>query len=189
MAPAKNIFATDKPVIHEIIIIVLLGGIIIPTTELAALIAAEKEEVYPLSFISGIKILPTPAASAVEEPDTPAINMFETTETKASPPGKCLTKESATEISRLAMPPYTIKFPIKIKNGIAKNGKDWVFEKKRCETIERGIPSIKIKKRLDAPIEKAMGTPKISMTKKSTIIIQIIMASSLAYQFLVSLFF
>ncbi len=87
MAPAMNIFATERPVIHAMIIMVLLGGMIIPTVELVALIATEKDSSYPLRFISGMRMPPTDAASATEEPDTPASSMLVTTDTHPRPPG------------------------------------------------------------------------------------------------------
>src|SRR5699024_10741370 len=104
MIPARNISATDKLANQAIIIIVLLGGIIIPTTELVALIAAENDDPYPFCFISGISTLPTEAASATDDPETPAMPILVTTETQPKPPGNCRTRVSATFINFVAIP-------------------------------------------------------------------------------------
>ena len=50
----------------------ILGGIMGPITEEAAVIAAEKSRGYPLFSISGMKTRPMAEVSATAEPDSPA---------------------------------------------------------------------------------------------------------------------
>jgi hypothetical protein len=153
---------------------VLLGGIIMPTTEVVALIAAENDLVYFCFTISGIRILPVEAASATDEPDTPAIIILTTTETQPNAPGNLPIILFANLIILLATPDCTIKFPDKIKNGTAKKGKDCVFVKNFWATIDNGIPSDKIYINAEIPMLNAIGRPIIIKRKKIIIIIQII---------------
>src|SRR5699024_1008459 len=121
IAPARNISPTDNFDNQAIIIMTLLGGIITPTTEAEAFNAAENEEGYPFFFISGINTPPTAAASAAADPDTPAIPIFVTTETAASPPGNDRTNESAKLIIRFATPPiFILMGSIMEHGGVAK---------------------------------------------------------------------
>src|SRR5699024_11904832 len=75
--PPRNNAPTDAFAIPANITIGILGGIITPIVDDAAVTATEVFVSYPLSFILGIKILPTPAVSACEAPETPA-NIIET---------------------------------------------------------------------------------------------------------------
>lgn len=54
---------------------------------------------------------PTAAVSAAADPDTPAKNMDDTTETTARPPGRCPTSVSASRTMRCEMPPRAHKLP------------------------------------------------------------------------------
>ncbi len=66
-----------------------------------------------------MKILDWLAASAVEDPDTPAKKIDRTTLICASPPGKWPTMVRASRISRSVMPPTFIMLAVSRKNGTA----------------------------------------------------------------------
>ena len=71
-----------------------------------------------------MKIFDWLAASAVEEPDTPAKKIESTTLICASPPGKCPTMVRDRRINRSVMPPMFIRFAVSRKNGTASRMKE-----------------------------------------------------------------
>ena len=66
-----------------------------------------------------MKILLWLAASAVDEPETPAKKIDSTTLICASPPGKCPTSARDKRTSRSVMPPTFIRLAVSRKNGTA----------------------------------------------------------------------
>jgi hypothetical protein len=69
--------------------------------------------------MAGISTPPTPAASAVLEPEMPAKSMLTTTLTCPSPPGRCPTVVRANSISRSVIPAAFIRLAASRKNGTA----------------------------------------------------------------------
>jgi len=59
----------------------MLGGMMGPMVPATALTAQAKLFEYPWAVIVGIMMVPIAAASATDEPDTPAMIMFTTTTT------------------------------------------------------------------------------------------------------------
>ncbi len=71
-----------------------------------------------------MKILLWLAASAVDEPETPAKKIDSTTLTWASPPGKWPTSALENRTSRSVMPPTPIRLAVSRKNGTASRMKE-----------------------------------------------------------------
>ena len=71
-----------------------------------------------------MKILLWLAASAVEEPETPAKKMDSTTLICASPPGKCPTSAREKRTKRSVMPPTFMKLAVSRKKGTASRMKE-----------------------------------------------------------------
>src|SRR6266403_1715984 len=74
--------------------------------------------------MAGISTPPTPAASAVDEPEMPAKSIDTSTLTCPRPPGRCPTSARDKLISFSVMPALFIRFAASMKNGIAsrRNG-------------------------------------------------------------------
>ena len=66
-------------------IIGMLGGMMGPMVEDAAVMAAEKSSSYPSSAMAGMRTDPMAEVSATAAPVTPAKNMLATTLTRARP--------------------------------------------------------------------------------------------------------
>ena len=73
--------------------------------------------------MAGIRTVPLPAASATPEPDIPAMIMFVTTTTWASPPRMWPTSVLAKSTSRSVIPPVFMRLPARMKKGMARRGK------------------------------------------------------------------
>jgi hypothetical protein len=70
--PAKKRDPTDIDMVPPHTSMRILGGMITPITAEQAVIAMEKFLSYPSSIIAGIRTLPMPAASALDDPEIPA---------------------------------------------------------------------------------------------------------------------
>ena len=76
---------------------------------------------YPTAVIAGMIIPPRAATVAGPEPDIAAKKHATSTHTRASPPLTCPTKDWANAISLVEIPAFSIMFPAKMKNGIARS--------------------------------------------------------------------
>jgi hypothetical protein len=78
------------------------------------------------------------------------------------------------------MPPVFIKFPTKMKNGMARRGKPVVLEYILAGIIQRTSISPRTTKKIAAvkPIETAMGRPTIMKNIRTPNIAKVIMAFS-----------
>ena len=101
----------------------MLGGMITPMTDAHAVRAEENGASYPCFFMAGISTPPTPAASAVLEPEMPANSMLTTTLTWPRPPGKWPTIVRASATSLSVMPAEFIRLAASRKNGTASRMK------------------------------------------------------------------
>jgi hypothetical protein len=99
----------------------ILGGMIGPMVEDAAVIAAENPMSKPSSRMALISMVPRPPASAMAAPDMPAKIMLARTLAWPSPPGMCPTRAEAKRKSRRVTPPVFIRLPARMKNGTASN--------------------------------------------------------------------
>ena len=88
-----------------------------PIVEAEAVSAAVNAAAKPARRIAGIRIAPVPAASAVAEPDIPAMIMLLTTVTWPSPPLKCPTIACENRTSRSVIPPLFMSPPARRKSG------------------------------------------------------------------------
>lgn len=100
------------------------GGIISPMEPQQAHSAPENGFSYFLFVISGTIIAPMAAASATPEPDIPPIIIPVIATTMASPPRIGPTKQRQKSMIRFVIPPWLIKAPASINNGIAISGKE-----------------------------------------------------------------
>jgi len=78
------------------------------------------------------------------------------------------------------MPPVFIKFPTKMKNGMARRGKPVVLEYILAGIIQRTSISPRTTKKITAvnPMETAMGNPTIMKNIRTPNIAKVIMAFS-----------
>jgi hypothetical protein len=152
----------------------MLGGIMGPMTAADEVTAALKSESNPFSFIIGMRKEPMAEQSATADPETPAKNMFVTIFTWASPPFKRPTIISANATNLSVIFAAFIKSPARIKKGMAMNGKTSTPVNMRCAIIPKDIPLVKDRKtREDTPREKAIGTPDIKQSTKTTAVVSI----------------
>jgi len=115
---AKSLAIDTPPATKEYKIIELLGGIMRPIVDDVQVMAAEKLRSYPSSFIIGINIDPIDEVSATADPDMPAKNMLAKTFTPANPPLILPIIKLLKFTILLAIPPFSIILPIRIKKGI-----------------------------------------------------------------------
>jgi len=73
--------------------------------------------------MTGTRIDPSAEMSAIADPEIPPNNIDEKTFTTPRPPRTAPTADCAKRTNRIAMPPWNIRSPAKMKNGIAINGK------------------------------------------------------------------
>ena len=97
-----------------------------PTVPAAATVAAVKDFLYPFFSISGTMIPPIAAVVAGHDPEIAAKIIEEPTETIASPPVKRLKKRFTKSTSFFDNPPAVIRFPARMKNGIAIRGNELI---------------------------------------------------------------
>jgi hypothetical protein len=95
----------------------MLGGMIGPMVEEAAVMAALKTVSKPSSFMALIAMVPSPPASAMAAPDIPAKMMLAITLAWPRPPGMWPMSDVAKRKSRRVMPPVFIRLPARMKNG------------------------------------------------------------------------
>ena len=114
-------------------------------------------------------MLPIAEAEAIADPAIAPISIEETIFINAKPPGRAPIILLAKSISLLAIPPYVIIFPDKMKNGIAIREKLSKLVAICCAIVVRlgkkGIEKIIVKVE-DIAIPQAMGVPKNVKTKK-----------------------
>ena len=83
--------------------------------------AAAKAGLYPALIMAGIIISPRAATVAGPEPEIAAKKQETMTHTMARPPFKCPTQTSASRISFPEIPAFSMMFPARMKNGIARS--------------------------------------------------------------------
>jgi len=137
----------------------MLGGIITPIEPAAADNAAAKPAEYPFLFMAGIINVPIADTVAGPEPDIAAKIMHDKVVTMARPPMINPTRLSAKERILFDIPPCSIKFPARIKNGIAISGKESSPVKAFCAIIIVGILLVKTSvSAVDNPRQIPIGT-------------------------------
>jgi len=146
---------------------IILGGMIGPMHELAAVTAALYAAPYPSSFIAGIKMDPTAAVSATAAPVMPAKNTLTPMFTSASAPGILPNKTIQKSTNFLEIPDLPINSPAKMKNGTARRGNESSPTNMYWGIAFNGImPCAMIVTNDDIPITNAIGTPNSSVIKK-----------------------
>ena len=118
----------------------MLGGITGPIVAAAATREAEKFGLKPLSTIALCRTCPSPAASAIADPDIPEKITLAITHTWPSPPGIWPTTALAKRKIRLVTPPVFIRFAARIKKGIASSVKPVVEAYIRCGNMVSSDP-------------------------------------------------
>src|SRR5664280_1134469 len=137
------------------------GGITGPIVEDEATTAPANVLSKPPSFMALISITPRPIASASAAPETPANIMEARTLTCARPPRTWPTSVRAKPTIRSVMPPEFIRFPARMKKGMARSGKEDTAEYIRCAiaTTILGSPSPKKNPTAVKPMATAIGNP------------------------------
>src|ERR1700674_1687835 len=102
---------------------------------------------------------PTPAASAVDDPEMPAKSMDTSTPTWPSPPGRCPTSARESLISLSVMPAVFIRFAASMKNGIASRRNE-LYDLSISLSSRKGVrrSSMKNTGTHASPSAKATGT-------------------------------
>ena len=95
-----------------------------PITDEQAVMATAKRVSNPSRCIAGMRILPQPAASAVDDPEMPANSMDTITLTWPRPPGSQPVRTRARSIRRSVILPAFIRFAASRKNGTASRMKE-----------------------------------------------------------------
>ena len=112
--------ATDVPPdANEYVIRAFEGGIKSPEGAEAAFVAAQTAGSYPASSSPSRTILPTAAAAAEAEPEIAPNNALVPTFVTRSAPGNLPRIANTKSTSLFAIPPWFIKLPARMKNGIA----------------------------------------------------------------------
>ena len=124
MAPPRNNAPTETCMTPPQTIIRIDGGMMTPITEEQAVIATANRVSYPSFCIAGIRILPMPAASAVDDPEIPAKSIDTATFTWPSPPGSQPVSTRASSIRRSVTLPEFIRFAARRKKGTASRMKE-----------------------------------------------------------------
>ena len=114
-----NIDEIEMPVVTPSVTITILGGIMGPSPPEIVIKPAANSSSYPSFFISGYMTDPIAATVPGAEPDRAAKKAQATTVAIANPPRILLSKASANRTNRFEMPPSSISFPARMKNGIA----------------------------------------------------------------------
>ena len=143
IAPAMNIRPTETPVSAPTMIMGTLGGMIGPTVEAAAVIAAAKLIGYPSFFMPGIITAPIDAASATAVPEIPANNIDPATLVRPRPPRIQPTPALAKRMIRSVMPPPFIRLPAMMKPGIHNRTKESTPAKIFCGKTTSGMSAYK----------------------------------------------
>src|SRR5688572_19722475 len=140
-------------------IIIRLGGMMLPSVADAAVSPAANPAGYPSRFIAGIMIEPMPSASADETPEIPAKIIDTVTLTCARPPRNQPTVARPKSMRRPEAPVSFIACATNRKNGTARSGKLFSPTHIRCGTIESGTsPCPAIASVAEINIANAIGT-------------------------------
>ena len=124
--PAAKSPPTDTCITYAYTIMMMLGGMMGPMIEDAAVTAAANRRVYPSFSMAGIRIEPSAEVSATAEPLKPANMMEDRMFTWASPPRRWPTTAFANRTSRAVMSPTFMIWPASMKSGIASSG-NWLI--------------------------------------------------------------
>ena len=136
-----------------------------PNVEDAAVTPTDVPLSYPCFSIAGMKILPTPAVSAWEEPEIPAKIMDTSTFELARPPRRCPTKELQQSISFSVISPSFIRFAARINSGTANSVKLFRPLNIFWNTTKFGIcPRDAIPVKDTTPSANEIGTPMATKT-------------------------
>ena len=124
--PAAKSPPTDTCITYAYTIMMMLGGMMGPMIEDAAVTAAANRRVYPSRSMAGIRIEPRAEVSATAEPLKPANMMEDRMFTWASPPRRWPTTAFANRTRRAVMSPTFMIWPASMKSGIASSG-NWLI--------------------------------------------------------------
>src|SRR5699024_1770293 len=122
--PARNNAPTETLPIAPYSTRGILGGRMTPIDPAAAGTADANPGSYFLTIIAGIINPPIAATVAGPEPAIAAKNIHATIVTSDRPPVIQPTIVVARSKSRLEIPPFPIRIPARMKNGIANSGKE-----------------------------------------------------------------
>jgi hypothetical protein len=147
----------------------MLGGIMGPMDPAVATRDAEYAREYPLEIISLMSRAPIAAVAAMADPVTAAKIIEATIATMPRPPGQCPTRASEKLVIRLEIPPTAMRFPARIKRGIATKAKLSTPVNILWTMTSRGSPIPSSPKRVVAPREKEIGTPRRKTPKSPAI--------------------
>ena len=145
---------------------VMLGGMMRPSTPEGPMMEAMKALEYFWRFISGTTTEPTAKVVATVEPDTAPKSVQVATEVMASPPGRRPTMTLARRIRRRVRPPSPMMLPASMNSGSASREKELAPANMRCTSTSREKPSKSIMPPDTAPMMKAMGRPRNRSAKK-----------------------
>jgi len=107
-------------------------------------------------------------ASALAEPDTPPMRVLRMTLTWARLPAMCPTRTLDSFTSREVMPVAFMRFPAKMKRGMARSVKLWVWATMRCTEMEMGMLGVaSMKTKPASPMAKATGMPRKRSARKT----------------------
>ena len=134
--PAMNSAATEvPPAASEYVIKALDGGISSPDGADAPLVAAQSALSYPCSSSPFSTMLPTAAAAADAEPEIAPKRAFAPTFVTSKAPGSFPSIAITKSTRRFAIPPWFIRFPARMKKGIAVKLNLLIPTKMRCEPV------------------------------------------------------
>src|SRR5699024_6676905 len=122
--PARNMLPTETPPITPYKTNGILGGMMTPIDPAEAATADAKPPSYLRAIIAGIIKPPIAATVAGPDPEIAAKNIQATMLTMLNPPAIQPTKADANANSLLETPPFPIRIPASIKNGIASKGNE-----------------------------------------------------------------
>src|SRR5690625_1772652 len=109
-------------------------------------------------------IVPIATVVAIAEPDIAAKNILATIATDPSTPLKLPIKLFAKSTSFCEIPPCSINFPAKIKNGAGINGKEFKEANICCGILIDSTPVNEDTINVETPIETKIGTLKKNKT-------------------------
>ena len=121
--------------------------------------------------MAGMSILPTPAVSAWDDPDTPAKIMETRILAWASPPLTLPVRAMQNFTSISVIFPWFMMFAARIKRGMARRTKELSPLNIFMNTVRFGIKGmVEMPAREIMPMTKAMGTPRVMSSTKEPII-------------------
>jgi hypothetical protein len=162
-----------------------------PIVPEAAATAPASSGGYPFFFMWGMVRPPIAATVAGFEPEIEPKNSDAPVVILARAAGLRLSINCTKLIIRFDIPPLAMRFPARIKNGIAIKGKLSTAVNIRCGTMgKRWVKSPAIKTTIrDSPSETAMGSPKASISasipnKRPGIFLSLLLLAVTGTQFL-----